>query len=321
MNGRSCACSDGHLDWRRIDRRSAVQKQDVMEFSRLNPQQFDQFCEFIYEKSGIRIDEKKVTLLSNRIRRRLKAGEFQDFDAYYQLLTSPAGQGELAGFLDAITTNETFFFRTEKHFHWLQTELIGEVVAQHRAGKRPPALRVWSAGCANGAEPYSIAICLEENRYRLQDWSLQIVGTDISEEVLDVARQGAFKSRIVEAVSEQQRRRFFRYEAKDDLWHIRPALRERVEFKMHNLLHKLVEPAFDCIFIRNVLIYFDRQSKEIALRNLLAALAPGGYLVVGPSEGIYDMLTDLRKVAPLVYQKAEDAPSKLRQVPDEGISR
>ncbi|MGI9427268.1 MAG: CheR family methyltransferase [Bythopirellula sp.] len=292
-----------------------------MEFTRLNPQQFDRFRDFIYQQSGIWIDEQKVTLLSNRIRRRLKAGDFKDFDVYYELLTSPAGKDELAGFLAAITTNETFFFRTEKHFHWLKNDLIAEVVAQHRAGDRPAALRIWSAGCANGAEPYSIAICLQENGYRLQDWSLQVVGTDISEEMLSTARQGIFNARTVEAVSEQQRRRFFRFEPKDDLWHIRPALRKLVDFKMHNLLHKLAEPAFDCIFIRNVLIYFDRQSKEIALRNLLAALAPGGYLVVGPSEGIYDMLTDLRKVAPLVYQKVAGISAAPPAVADGGFSR
>jgi chemotaxis protein methyltransferase CheR len=287
-----------------------------MEFTRLNPQQFDRFRDFIYQQSGIRIDDQKVTLLSNRIRRRLKAGEFKDFDVYYELLTSPAGKDELAGFLA-----ETFFFRTEKHFLWLKNDLIPEVVAQHRTGNRPAGLRIWSAGCANGAEPYTIAICLQENRYRLQDWSLQIVGTDISEEMLSTARQGIFNARTVEAVDEQQRRRFFRYDPKEELWHIRPTLRKLVEFRPHNLLHKLAEPAFDCIFIRNVLIYFDRQSKVVALRNLLAALAPGGYLVVGPSEGIYDMLTGLNKVAPLVYQKVEGVPSASPNVVDEGAPR
>ena len=143
-----------------------------MELERLNPQQFERFRDFIYKESGIRIDEKKVTLLSNRIRRRLKAGEFDNFDVYYRYLTSPDGAGELDGFLDAITTNETFFFRTEKHFQWLRTDFLRELIGQHREGKRPPVIRIWSAGCANGAEPYSIAICMNENRYRLGDWSL-----------------------------------------------------------------------------------------------------------------------------------------------------
>ena len=119
-----------------------------MELERLTPQQFDKFRKFIYRKSGIRIDENKVTLLSNRIRRRLKVGPFEDFDVYYRYLTTPAGAAELEGFLDAITTHETFFFRTEKHFQWLKESFLAEVIAQHRSGNRPPALRIWSAGCA-----------------------------------------------------------------------------------------------------------------------------------------------------------------------------
>ena len=145
---------------------TAFAKDDsILVLERLNPRQFGKFRDFIYEHSGIRIDEKKVTLLSNRIRRRLRAGDFADFDAYYRFLTSPAGVAELEEFLDAITTHETFFFRTQKQFDWLKQELLGELVAEQLAGKRPPALRMWSAGCATGAEPYSMAICLAENMF------------------------------------------------------------------------------------------------------------------------------------------------------------
>jgi chemotaxis protein methyltransferase CheR len=278
-----------------------------MELERLDRDLFERFREFIYRKCGIRIDEKKVTLLSNRIRRRLKAGDFENFGDYYRFLTSPAGVAELESFLDVITTNETFFFRTAKHFDWLKTDLISELIAQHRAGRRSPTLRIWSAGCASGAEPYSIAICLAENRYRLRDWSLTVLGTDISETMLRAARRGAFSPRAVEAVTDMQRRRYFQHRSDSDLWQIRPEIKELVEFQRHNLIESLPQPPCDCIFIRNVLIYFDRDSKQVAIRNLLSALAVGGYLVVGPSEGIHDMLTSLRKISPLLYQKVDEA--------------
>jgi chemotaxis protein methyltransferase CheR len=277
-----------------------------VELERLNPQQFDQFCDFIYKKSGIRIDQKKVSLLSNRIRRRLKAGEFENFEVYYRFLTSRAGASELEAFLDAVTTNETFFFRTEKQFDWLKADLLSELVAQYRAGQRSPSLRIWSAGCASGAEPYSIAICLAENNYRLRDWSLEILGTDISEAALRTARDGVFKSRAVEAVTEKQRRRFFQHRADDDLWQVRPEIKQLVEFETHNLIQPPPGTAFDCIFIRNVLIYFDHESKQVVIKNLLNSLAVGGYLVVGPSEGIYDMLDPLEKRSPLLYQKVDE---------------
>ncbi len=279
-----------------------------MGLERLSSQQFDQFRKFIYENSGIHVDKNKVTLLSNRIRRRVKAGGFADFDAYYRFLTSPNGAGELGGFLDAITTNETFFFRTEKQFDWLRGDWLTEQVAQHRAGKREPHLRIWSAGCASGAEPYSIAICLAENLYRLRDWSLQIVGTDISDEMLDVARAGIYKPRAIEAVNERQRKRYFQQQTDQDLWQVRQPIKQLVQFRQHNLMQPLGEPAFDCIFIRNVLIYFDLQSKQSVVNNLLGKLAVGGYLVVGPSEGIYEMLGGLKRVSPLIYQKLDNAP-------------
>jgi chemotaxis protein methyltransferase CheR len=284
----------------------AAKDDGIVDFERLNPNQFDRFCDFIYKKSGIRIDHKKVTLLSNRIRHCLKAGNFENFDTYYRFLTSRAGASELESFLDAITTNETFFFRTTKHFDWLKNDFLTELATQYRTGQRAPSLRIWSAGCASGAEPYSIAICLAENLYRLQDWSLKILGTDISEEMLVEAREGSFKPRAIEAVTKKQRRRHFQHESEDDLWKIRPQIRELVEFRKHNLMEPLAEPPFDCIFIRNVLIYFDRDSKQVVIDNLLSALAVGGYLVVGPSEGIYDMLEPLQKLSPLIYQKTDD---------------
>lgn len=280
----------------------------ILVLERLNPRQFGKFRDFIYEHSGIRIDEKKVTLLSNRIRRRLRAGDFADFDTYYRFLTSPAGVAELEEFLDAITTHETFFFRTQKQFDWLKQELVGELVAEQLAGKRPPTLRMWSAGCATGAEPYSMAICLAENMFRLRGWSLEIVGTDISEETLRDARQGSFAARAVEGVSEEQRRRFFRYQPDRERWQIRPEIRKLVEFKRQNLLRPCPLPGFDCIFIRNVLIYFDRALKHVVLKHLLNALSVNGYLVVGPSEGVYGMLGNLQQVSPLIYRKVGNAP-------------
>jgi chemotaxis protein methyltransferase CheR len=272
-----------------------------VELEQLDKRQFDRFCDLIYRTSGIRVSENKMTLLSNRIRRRLQAG--QDFEEYYRFLTSPQGTGEIEHFLDAITTNETFFFRTEQHFDWLKSDFLGEMTERVRRGQHPPSLRFWSAGCATGAEPYSIAICLLENTYRLRDWSLTIVGTDISEEALREAREGYFRPRAVQAVSEAQRRRYFEHPREDDRWRVRGTVRDLVTFEQHNLLERMSHGPFDCVFIRNVLIYFDQQSKQTVVENLIDALAPGGYLVVGPSEGIYNMLDPLERVTTSLYRK------------------
>lgn len=129
------------------------------------------------------------------------------------------------------------------------------------------------------------------------------MGTDISEAVLRDARKGIYRQRSVEEVSEQRLKRHFEASPDDHTFTLRPNLREMVEFRRHNLMEPLRQPPFDCIFIRNVLIYFDRESKQVVINRLLASLAPGGYLVVGPSEGIYDMLNPLTKRSTFAYQK------------------
>lgn len=275
----------------------------MAEPEKLSPQQFDRFRDFIYRQSGIRVDVSKVTLVSNRIRRCVKAGSFADFDAYYRHLTSPDGAGELEQFLDAITTNETHFFRTSSHFDWFRGEFLTELITRQRKGEHEQTLRVWSAACSTGEEPYSLAICVAENALRLKDWNVAIVGTDISEAVLKTAREAVYQSRSLEEVSPVQLKRYFTAAKDGTSWQVRPMVRELVEFRRHNLMEPLRLPPFDCIFIRNVLIYFDRDSKKAVIRHLINSLTRGGYLVVGPSEGIYDMLEPLVKQAPYLYRK------------------
>ena len=274
-----------------------------MQDRELSAGEFRKFQDFIYTTSGIRIPDTKRTLLSNRIRKRVKAGQFAGFREYYSHITSPAGQNELEGFLDAVTTNETFFFRTEKHFEWFCSEFIPELVQQARAGRRARSLRVWSAACSTGEEPYSLAVCLAENSLRLRGWELQVVGTDISEQALTTAREAVYRERTLEKVTDKQRRRYFRRNKTDDNWQVRPEVQKLVRFQRHNLLEPLRQQPFDCIFIRNVLIYFDRESKQTVIENLVRAMADGAYLVVGPSEGIFDMLGMLQKRSISVYQK------------------
>jgi chemotaxis protein methyltransferase CheR len=276
--------------------------QAVPEPENLTPKQLDAFGQFIYRASGIRIDASKVTLVSNRVRRRVRAGQFADFDAYYRFLTSGAGANELEQFLDAITTNPTHFFRTPRHFDWFRGEFVTEMIARqsHRPQRR---LRVWSAASSSGEEAYSLAICLAENALRLRDWQITVLGTDISEAVLCRARAASYQAGALAEVSDSQRRRYFEASADGHTWRVRPAVSEMVEFRRHNLMEPLRELPFDCIFVRNVLIYFDRDSKKVVIKNLLKSLASGGYLVVGPSEGIYDMLEPLVKRTTFLYQK------------------
>jgi chemotaxis protein methyltransferase CheR len=278
--------------------RSAI----TMESDKLSTRQFELFRDFIYRKSGIRIESTKITLLTNRIRRRVKARDLADFDAYYRLLVSPAGEGELEQFLDEVTTNETSFFRTPHHFEWFKGPFLDEMVARPNLASTRK-VRIWSAACSTGEEPYTLAICLAEAAIKLRDWKVSVLATDISEAVLRQARAGIYRPRSLQEMSEQRLKRHFEPQADGESFAIRPALKSMVEFRHHNLMEPQPGPPFDCIFIRNVLIYFDRESKQVVINNLIRALAPGGYLVVGPSEGIYDMLGMLTKHSHFAYQK------------------
>ena len=269
----------------------------------LTPEQFTQFQQFIYRHTGIWTVDGKVALLSNRIRRRLRDRGLESFDDYYKLLTGGTVAGELEAFIDAITTNETHFFRTPEHFDWFAGPFLDEMIARATAGKRERSLRIWSAACSTGEEPYTLAICLAENAPRLAGWTLQVVGTDICTTALATARTATYGPKAIEHVSPERLARHFIANPAGDTWRLKPAVAGLCEFRRHNLLEPMAGGPFDCIVIRNVLIYFDRTSKPIALRHLINALRSGGYLLAGSTDGAHDFLDGLERRSNFVYQK------------------
>jgi chemotaxis protein methyltransferase CheR len=269
----------------------------------LTLEQFHAFQAFIYRHTGIWTQDGKVSLLSNRIRRRLGALGIGSFDDYYDLLAAGKVPGELERFIDAITTNETHFFRTQAHFDWFAGPFLDGVLARAAAGHRDRSLRIWSAACSSGEEPYSLAICVAENATRLAGWEVGILGTDISDTALAKARAATYGPRAVERVSPDRLARYFTADHAGASWMLRPEVTGLCEFRRHNLLEPMPGPQIDCIFIRNVLIYFDSGSKPVALRNLVDALRSGGFLVVGATDGGHDFLTGLERCSTFLYRK------------------
>ena len=274
-----------------------------MNHAELTEAEYAKFCGLIYRVAGIRIAENKRVMVSNRVRRRLRAMGITSFGEYYAHLTSPAGNGEMPLFLDAITTNETYFVRDPQHYDWLGESFLPAIAHQAALRKRPKSLRIWSAACSSGEEPYSIALKVLERKPMLAGWRITLLGTDLSGAVLDAARAGRYDARAVRLVEPAQRRAYFDEDPKTQRFSIKPEVKALVTWKQHNLLSPLKEDPFDCIFIKNVLIYFDKDSKQVVVRNLIESLARGGYLVVGPTEGIYAMLDPLGKLKPWLYQK------------------
>jgi chemotaxis protein methyltransferase CheR len=275
----------------------------LMNHIELTDGEYKKFCELIYQVAGIRIAENKRVMIGNRVRRRLRATGILTFTEYYNFLISPTNNGEMPLFLDAITTNETYFLRDIQNYDWLGDTFLSEIVQQGTARKRPKSLRIWSAACSTGEEPYSIALKLLARKPLLSGWRTTVLGTDLSGTVLNAARTGSYDARAVRLIDPSQRQAFFDEEPAIERWAIKPEVKAVVTWKQHNLLFPLKEDPFDCIFLKNVLIYFDTESKQVVVRNVIDSLAKGGYLVTGPTEGIYMMLDPLSKLKPWLYQK------------------
>lgn len=269
----------------------------------LTEAEYERFCGLIYRVSGIRIPGTKRVMVSNRVRRRLRATGITSFSDYHAFLSSAAGAAEMPRFLDEITTNETYFYRDPHHYEWFGQTFLPEVIQQARLRKRPKALRVWSAASSTGEELYSVALKVVGRKGELAGWRLTLLGTDLSGAALDAARAGVYDARALRLVGEEERERHFTHDPVAQKWTLSPEVRGTAVFKLHNLLEPMEEEPFDCIFIKNVLIYFDEASKRTVVRHLLASLGKGGYLVVGPTEGIYGMLGSLTKHKTWLFQR------------------
>lgn len=264
----------------------------------LGDQEFAQFRDLIYRIAGISMSPAKKQLVCSRLAKRLKHHNFLSYGDYFRLITSPAGKAELQTAVDSLTTNETHFFREPKHFDFLRRQ----VIPARRTGR---GLRIWSAACSSGEEPYSIAMLLDESLGK-EPW--EVVASDISTHVLEKARHGLYPA---ERIPEIPKHYLSRYCLKGVGEHhgtmlIEPSLRERVRFMPHNLLDtpaKLGE--FDVIFLRNVMIYFDQDTKRQVVAKLLPLLRPGGYFLIGHSESLNGVTEDVRLVMPAVYRKLE----------------
>ncbi len=269
----------------------------------LTEEEFERFRGLIYRSAGIRIPVTKRVMVSNRLRRRLRSTGIPSFSAYFLHLTSISGRGEIPQFLDAITTNETYFFRDPHHFEWLGETFLPEVARQARLRQRERSLRIWSSACATGEELYSIALKIREQKGAFTGWSMTLLGTDLSGAALEAARAASYDERALRLVSQEDRSAHFDHDPATARWTPRAEVRAMTSWKPHNLLQPIKERPFDCIFLKNVLIYFDPESKQTVVRHLLESLTGGGYLVVGPTEGVNDLLGTLVRHKTWLYQK------------------
>lgn len=251
---------------------------------------FHQLRDLIYEKSGIYFADVKKYLLENRLARRLEEKNFKTFEEYYYFLKyDPKRHHEFSSLFDSITTNETSFFRNPPQLEAFEKGVIPAVVESHRKSSNNK-IRVWSAACSTGEEPYTIAIILLENKSLVSGMSVEIVASDISEIVLTSARKGVYGSNSVRNTSKQYLDKYFI--ANSDSYTIKPEVKNMVKFSNINLYDQSkmkMMKGFDVIFCRNVLIYFDEKAKRQVISNLYDSLNIGGYLIIGHSESLHSI--------------------------------
>ena len=265
--------------------------------------QLQRYATFLYDRTGIRISPQKKTLLSNRLRGRMKALGIDDYDAYYDLLTRLKPEDpEWDAFLQEITTHETYLFRDPNQWEWFSKKYLPAIQSEARKGQRPKSLRIWSAACSTGDEVYTIACCIASSLANHSQWRIEILGTDIGIGALEEARKARFGRRAMQHVSESLRRRFFT-RIDDETWEAKPVLRSWTKFQQHNLMEPLKVRPFDLIVIKNVLIYFDPDSKRTVFQHLDRVLAEGGHLVTGPAEGMSELLKEYERIHPWLHRK------------------
>jgi chemotaxis protein methyltransferase CheR len=262
------------------------------------------YAELIYARTGIRISPQKKTLLSNRVRRRLKETGARGFAEYYNHLRRlRPNDPEWDAFLQEITTHETFLFRDEGQWEWFRKEYLPGCAAEARAGVRQRSLQIWSAACSTGDEAFTAACCIADCLPNHAQWQIRILGTDIGTGAVEQAKTALFGQRAMRLAPESYKRRYFRKAATADLWQACPVLTEMVAFRQHNLLDRLRDGPFDLVFLKNVLIYFAPESKRRVMDNVRSAVSPGGLLVAGPAEGIGELVKDFVRLRPWLCQR------------------
>ena len=258
------------------------------------------FLELVHLHAGITMTHAKKTLLQGRIRPRIKKLGLESYSSYLDLMKTD--KNEIQEFINLVTTHETSFFRTQRVWDYFNNDFLPKWIDDNP----DKVLRIWSAASSTGEEVYTIGICCEEFRSQNAKFNYQILGTDISTTVIAQAIQGEYAGRSIENFKMNNKLLFEKYmNVKEDKYCVTNSVKSKIRFAPHNLYHRLPAPNdFDIVFLRNVLIYFEKSDQEKVVANIDKALSAPGVLVIGESESLNGLSTSLDFVSPLIYKKS-----------------
>lgn len=268
----------------------------------LTDSEFSRFKEIVYREAGINLSDLKKALLQARLMRRMRHLKLDTYADYYQYLIDHYEE-EVGNFVNAVTTNKTDFFREPKHFDYMTEHFLPEF---DRSGRNK--MRIWSAGCSTGEEPYTIAMVLHEYYSGRTMPDIKILATDIDTQVLETGRNGTYPQNQIEDIPDQFLRKYFMRGTggNEGLYRAKKPLRDMISFRRLNLHSETFPMAgpFDLIFCRNVIIYFDRESQRHLFRKFHQYLHPEGLLFIGHSENLNAVSKDFYLVSNTTYRKS-----------------
>jgi chemotaxis protein methyltransferase CheR len=250
----------------------------------LSDAEFERYRSLIYDESGIHFSDTNRSILESRLKERLREKKLDDLGQYYSMLKSD--KEELKAFLDSITTNLTRFFRNQAHFDALEHHVFPEIIKM-RSGGTDRKIRVWSAGCSTGEEPYTIAMLAKD--VLPAGWSIEVVASDISLKSLMVGKEGFYPEGRVVGVPDASLAKHF--DKVQGGFRIKEEIKSLVSFDYHNLKNDSGHRNMDVVFCRNVIIYFDEAAQKAAIERFWDAMAPKSFLFIGHSESLFGMNT------------------------------
>lgn len=280
---------------------------NMLNHIRITDKEFRKLGDFIHTHYGIKMPPAKRTMLEARLQKRLRTLGMDSFSDYSKYIFSPEGErNEMVHMVNMITTNKTDFFREPQHFTVLVEKVLPELENNFNIGFRRP-LKLWSAGCSSGEEPYTLAMVLSEYAEKKPGFKFEILGSDISTKVLDAAAMAIYNESKVEPVPLALKKKYLLRSKDRDKTEVRivPELRGHVRFRRINFMHDDfgLREDMDIIFCRNVIIYFDRPTQEKLLNRLGGHLMSGGYIFMGHSETLNGLNVPFVPSVPTVYKK------------------
>ena len=273
----------------------------------LTDSEFKDLVDIIYENTRIKMGEHKRALIASRLNKRLREHKLETFSEYIKFLKSDAAASEIVDFVNAVTTNKTDFFRENKHFEFMKTSFLPNWEKENASGKNK-TLRIWSAGCSTGEEPYTIIMTLFEYfGKKIDQYDIKVLGTDLDTNVVNHAQNGIYKEETVRDIEKSILRKYFLQGSgqNEGKYRVKDELKKYLSLKQLNFKDKNfnINSKFDIIFCRNVIIYFDKDFQKELFTHFHNYLKDGAYVFIGHSETLFGVSEKFKYVSSNIYNK------------------